>query len=182
MHIARAARRTEYPARFQLVAAMNPCPCGWAGDISGRCNCNVEMIQRYRGRISGPILDRIDLHVHVQRLPAAELRPDAARGECSSHVRERVTAARNRQLSRAGTINSRLQPRELARDCRLEAQDQLLLETAVERLQLSARAMHRILRVARTIADLDPDLDDGSDIATAHLGEALGYRPATPYA
>ncbi len=178
VHIARSAGRTEFPARFQLVAAMNPCPCGWAGDTSGRCNCSAESIQRYRSRISGPILDRVDLHVHVQRLPPAELRPDAPPGESSTLVRERVLAARDRQLNRASTINSRLQPREVMCDCRLAADDQLLLETAVERLQLSARAMHRILRVARTIADLD----DSPDIATTHLAEALGYRPATPYA
>ena len=177
-HISRAARRMDYPARFQLVAAMNPCPCGWAGDISSRCNCSAEMIQRYRGRVSGPILDRIDLHVHVQRLSPAELRPDAPPGECSTRVRERVITARNCQLARAGTINSRLQPREVMRDCRLSPNDQALLETAVERLQLSARAMHRILRVARTIADLEPDLGGGIDIATPHLAEALSYRLA----
>ncbi|MBS0226049.1 MAG: YifB family Mg chelatase-like AAA ATPase [Proteobacteria bacterium] len=179
IHIARAARRTEFPARFQLIAAMNPCPCGWAGDISGRCNCSAESIQRYRARISGPILDRIDLHVHVQRLPPVELRPDAPSGESSADVRERVLAARERQLHRAGAINSRLQPREVMRDCRLAADDQILLETAVERLHLSARAMHRILRVARTIADLDP-VGGGGDICTPHLAEALSYRPATP--
>ncbi len=177
IHIARAARRTEFPARFQLVAAMNPCPCGWAGDSNGRCNCSEEAVQRYRARVSGPILDRIDLHVHVQRLPPAELRPDAPPGESSTAVRERVLAARERQLRRAGVINSRLPPGEVMRDCRLSAGDQLLLETAVERLQLSARAMQRIQRVARTIADLD----GSSDIATPHLAEALGYRPGTPF-
>jgi magnesium chelatase family protein len=172
--ISRAARQSEFPARFQLVAAMNPCPCGWAGDASGRCRCHGEAIARYRARISGPLLDRIDLHVEVPRLPPAELRPDAPEGESSAVVRTRVTAAHARQQARGGRLNAHLSQAQTMADCRLAPRDQALLERAVEALRLSARAMHRILRVARTIADLD-----GSDaIATAHLTEALGYRQA----
>src|SRR6476619_2759299 len=170
--ISRAARQSEFPARFQLVAAMNPCPCGWAGDPSGRCRCSPDVIQRYRARISGPLMDRIDLHVEVPRLPPAELRPDAAAGEDSATVRARVVAARALQQARAGACNAALGQAATAAHCRLATADQALLERAIDSLQLSARAMHRILRVARTIADLA-----GSEsICTAHLTEALGYR------
>jgi magnesium chelatase family protein len=172
--ISRAARQSEFPARFQLVAAMNPCPCGWAGDDSGRCDCGADAIRRYRARVSGPLLDRIDLHVEVPRLPPAQLRPDAPEGECSADVRARVEAARAIQLHRAGRPNARLGQAATMAACRLDEADQRLLERAIDALQLSARAMHRILRVARTIADLA-----GSEaIATAHLTEALGYRGA----
>ncbi|MDH5822461.1 YifB family Mg chelatase-like AAA ATPase [Luteimonas sp. RD2P54] len=170
--ISRAARQSEFPARFQLVAAMNPCPCGWAGDASGRCSCGPDAIRRYRARISGPLLDRIDLHVDVPRLPAAQLRPDAPEGEPSAAIRERVAAARAIQAARAGTVNARLDQAATMASCRLRERDQRLLEQAVESLRLSARSMHRILRVARTIADLA----GSPEIATAHLGEALGYR------
>jgi len=173
--ISRAARQSEFPARFQLVAAMNPCPCGWAGDVSGRCRCSTDAINRYRARISGPLLDRIDLHVEVPRLPPSALRPDAEGGEPSSRVADRVRTARDRQFARAGMLNAQLDQSGTDRDCRLSTQDQVLLERAIEALHLSARAMHRILRVARTIADLD-----GSDtITTPHLTEALGYRGAS---
>jgi magnesium chelatase family protein len=172
--VVRAARRSEFPARFQLVAAMNPCPCGWAGDASARCRCTPESIAAYRGRVSGPLLDRIDLHVPMSRLPPADLRPDAPAGEPSAAVRARVMAARAVQLARAGRPNARLADAEAAPHCRLAARDQGLLEQAIERLQLSARAMHRVLRVARTIADLD----GSAAIASPHLAEALGYRPA----
>ncbi len=170
--ISRAARQNEFPARFQLVAAMNPCPCGWAGDASGRCRCNPDAVQRYRARISGPLLDRIDLHVEVPRLAPAELRPDAPPGEASAAVRARVVRAREVQLARAGRLNACLDHAGTMAACRLAPADQLLLERAVEALRLSARSMHRILRVARTIADLA----GSQDIRSGHLAEAINYR------
>lgn len=170
--ISRAARQAEFPAQFQLVAAMNPCPCGWAGDPSGRCHCSAEQIGRYRGRISGPLLDRIDLQIEVPRVQACELRPDAPLGESSAAVRERVVRARTLQLTRSGRLNAQLGQSELLAHCRLGRSEQSLLESAVERLQLSARASQRILRVARTVADLE-----GADhIGAPHVAEAIGYR------
>ena len=169
--VSRAARSSEFPARFQLVAAMNPCPCGWAGDPSGRCRCGDDAVRRYRGRISGPLLDRIDLHVGVTRLPPAALRMQAA-SEDSATVRARVVEARRLQHARGQVINARLTPAQTLATCRLSDADQSLLERAVDRLHLSARSMTRILRVARTIADLD----GREAIATAHLTEAIGYR------
>ena len=170
--VSRAARSSEFPAQFQLVAAMNPCPCGWAGDASGRCRCGAEAIRRYRARISGPLLDRIDLHVEVPRLPPTELRPDAPDGECTADVRGRVVQARALQHGRGGKPNALLSQAETMASCRLSNPDHALLERAVDTLQLSARSLHRILRVARTIADLA----DQPQILTAHLTEAIGYR------
>lgn len=170
--VSRAARQAEFPANFQLVAAMNPCPCGWAGDPSGRCGCSADVVARYRSKLSGPLLDRIDLQLAVPRLPAQDLRPDAARGEASATVRQRVLAARQRQHERTGTVNARLTQAQTEAHCRLAPPDQALLERALETLQLSARAMHRILRVARSIADLAGT----ADIQTPHLAEAIGYR------
>jgi magnesium chelatase family protein len=170
--VSRAARSAEFPARFQLVAAMNPCPCGWAGDASGRCHCATDAIRRYRARISGPLLDRIDLHIDVPRLPPQALRPDLPGGESSADIRARVMLARERQFARGGKTNAQLDQAGTAAICRLSERDQGLLERAVDALQLSARSMHRIQRVARTIADLA-----GSEaITTAHLTEAIGYR------
>jgi magnesium chelatase family protein len=170
--ISRAARQCEFPARFQLVAAMNPCPCGWAGDASGRCRCTPEAILRYRARISGPLLDRIDLHLAVPRLAAHEIRVDAPRGESTAAVRARVAAARSRQVERAGTTNAQLTQAQTEALCALRPADRDLLEHAIEALQLTSRATHRILRIARTIADLARAERIGRD----HLAEAIGYR------
>ena len=171
--ISRAARQAEFPARFQLVAAMNPCPCGYAGDPNGRCRCTPDVIARYRGRISGPLLDRIDLTVEVPRLPLAELDGvRRAQDESSSIVRARVIAAREIAMTRAGKPNAALSTREIERDCTLGASERELLQRALDQLGLSARAYHRVLRVARSIADLA-----GADrIAREHLAEALQYR------
>ena len=169
--ISRAARQAEFPARFQLVAAMNPCPCGYAGDASGRCRCTPDAIARYRTRLSGPLLDRIDLKLDVPRVPHAELR-ETTPGESSATVRERVIAARNRQFARAGKVNGALNNRETERDCAIDPRSHALLDRAIERLGLSARAYHRVLRVARTIADLE----GCEHIEAAHLLESIQYR------
>jgi magnesium chelatase family protein len=149
---------------------MNPCPCGYLGDPAGRCRCTSEQIRRYRGKLSGPLLDRIDLHVEVPRLAFHEL--EGPNGECSALIRERVVRARVVQLKRCHTLNSQLDNQQLDAVCLLKKADRLLLHQAMQRLQLSARAYHRILKIARTIADLG----DSPDIETVHLGEALGYR------
>lgn len=169
--ISRAARQADFPARFQLVAAMNPCPCGYLGDAERHCACGMEQVRRYRARVSGPLIDRIDLHIEVPRLAHRLLRGDVAE-ESSAVVRERVAEARERQMQRAGKPNSALDVREIERDCVLSEADYQLLERALERLGLSPRAYHRILKVARTIADLA----DASHIQTAHLTEAISYR------
>lgn len=173
--ISRAARQAEFPARFQLVAAMNPCPCGHAGDPGGRCRCTPDQVNRYRSRISGPLLDRIDLKLEVPRVNHAELRASSG-GESSAVVRARVAAARERQLARSGKPNAWLSNRETERDCALGEAEHGLLDRAVERLGLSARAYHRILRVARTIADLAAS----PGIEAVHLSEAIQYRRFDP--
>ncbi len=170
--ISRAARQAEFPARFQLVAAMNPCPCGYLGHPSGRCHCTAEQIQRYRARISGPLLDRIDLQVEVPPLPRALLLQQGGEGESSAVVRERVVAARARQLRRAGCANGRLQGRQLEQHCALDGETRAFFEQATERVGLSARSTHRVLKVARTIADLD----EAPAISTTHLAEAIQFR------
>lgn len=169
--ISRAARQAEFPARFQLVAAMNPCPCGYLGHPNGRCRCTPDQVARYRGRLSGPLLDRIDLQIEVPALPRAELQASAD-GESSAAVRERVLQARERQLQRQGKINSELGTSEIERHCVLDADGQTLLGNAVERLHLSARGYHRVLRLARTIADLG----GAEALTTAHVAEAIQYR------
>ncbi len=168
--ISRAARQAEYPAQFQLVAAMNPCPCGYLGDPSGRCHCTSEQVERYRRRISGPLLDRIDLQIEVPRLSFDTL--EGPHGEASRVVRQRVSAARRRQLERSVSLNSRLDHRQLEQACRLRAADRELLQQAMERLNLSARAYHRILKVARSIADLEGT----AAIRPEQLAEAINYR------
>lgn len=170
--ISRAARQAEFPARFQLIAAMNPCPCGYAGHPNGRCHCSPDQIQRYRARISGPILDRIDMHVDVPSLPFAELRRTDGGAECSASVRERVIAARRKQQIRQDKPNAQLSTSELLSCCHLDHASQALLDSAIEQLGLSARAYHRILRLARSIADLA----NSEQPAAAHLAEAISYR------
>jgi magnesium chelatase family protein len=174
--LSRAAISLTYPARFTLVAAMNPCPCGHQGDTLRRCSCDPLNVQRYLSRISGPLLDRIDLHLRVPAVHPGELSGDGAE-EPSALVRVRVQLARERQCARfegQGTIhaNAHMGPRELRRFCRLDRASEDLLRSAMSRLGLSARAFHRVLKVARTIADLAGD----EDVGVPHLGEAIQYR------
>jgi len=169
--ISRAARQAEFPARFQLVAAMNPCPCGHLGDPAASCRCTPERIASYRGRISGPLLDRIDLHVDVPRVTPAEIACGES-SESSSEVARRVGTARRRQVDRQGCPNSRLEGDAVLGRCRAEASALELLGAALQRLALSARAYHRVLRVARTIADLA-----GVDaVRSDHVAEAITFR------
>jgi len=169
--VSRAARQVEFPADFQLVAAMNPCPCGYLGHHAGRCRCTPDQVARYRSRISGPLLDRIDLQVAVPALRQDELLR-APPAETSDAVRRRVAGARARQIARQGKPNSRLETRELERHCRTNDEGTMLLKQAIDRLGLSARAYHRVLKVARTIADLA-----GSEhLARDHVAEAIQYR------
>ncbi len=169
--ISRAARQADFPARFQLLAAMNPCPCGYLGHASGRCRCTEEQVQRYRGRVSGPLLDRIDIQVEVPALAEEEL-TRVAPGESSAVMRERVVAARERALARQGKPNADLSPGELEQVCVLGAEAEGLLKRALAQLQLSARAYHRILKVARTVADLA----DAAHPTRDHVAEAVQYR------
>lgn len=171
IHISRANAQVSYPAQFQLIAAMNPCPCGFLGDKDGRCSCTPTQIKRYRSKVSGPLLDRIDMHIQVNALPITDLQ-DTPQGESSAAVRERVLAAYQRQLDRQGRTNSHLRGRELHRHCRLNENSQKLLTVAMDRLRLSARAYDRILRVARTLADLV----GSNSVETPHISEALAYR------
>jgi magnesium chelatase family protein len=171
--ISRAARQAEFPARFQLVAAMNPCPCGYHGHPSGRCRCSPDQVQRYRSKISGPLLDRIDLHVEVPSLPIKVFHSEKKmQAESSLAVGKRVAAARQRQTARCGMANSQLANREIQLHCQLDAESRQLLEHAIFKLGLSARGYHRILKVARTIADLA----GREHIELSHLTEAIGYR------
>ena len=191
--VARLKRTCEFPARFQLVAAMNPCPCGYAGDSRGRCHCTAEQIVRYRNRISGPLIDRIDIHIEIAPLPVEDLMSEAREGfvpegstraatagtgretgraEDSAAVARRVAAARNLQLERQGKLNARLSPAELARFCGLAKEPRALLATAIARLGLSARAYHRVLKVARTCADLS----HATDIRVVDVAEAVKLR------
>jgi len=169
--ISRAGRQAEFPARFQLVAAMNPCHCGYLGHYNGRCRCTPDQIARYRARLSGPLLDRIDIRIEVPALPQEELIQKAA-GESSQAVRSRVAAARRLQQARQGKANSELAAREIDRVCGTEEAAVGLLRQAIARLNLSARAYHRVLGIARTIADLAEE----ARIGVASVAEAIQYR------
>ncbi|GAA6166997.1 YifB family Mg chelatase-like AAA ATPase [Sessilibacter corallicola] len=169
IHISRANQQVAYPARFQLLAAMNPCPCGYLH--SQRCRCTPDQIRRYRNKISGPILDRIDLQVAVGMINPSELK-NMSGGETSEQVRAKVVAARDRQQTRQGCTNANLSSKQLDNICKLGNSESLLLERAIEKLGLSARAYHRTIKVARTIADLA----QSEDIKKEHVMEALTYR------
>ncbi|MDV7462820.1 YifB family Mg chelatase-like AAA ATPase [Acinetobacter baumannii] len=169
--ISRAARQITYPANFQLIAAMNPCPCGYAFNQDNRCQCSPESIKRYQNRISGPLLDRIDLHIDVPPLKAQELQ-DPTPAEDSTTVRQRVIYAYEQQMQRQDCLNQALSPKQLEQHAVLDSTSQRMIEMAQQRLNLSARAYHRVLRVARTIADLA----QSEVIQSPHLTEALSYR------
>ena len=169
--ISRAKQQLNFPARFQLICAMNPCPCGYYGDPQRACRCSPDQVRRYRDKISGPLLDRIDLRVNVNRINAQHLNQSQSE-ESSAKVAQRVLAARKQQLQRNQQTNARLDNKALQKYCRLSEADQQLLEYAANRFQLSPRAYHRILRVARTIADLE----QSARIQSHHLTEALSYR------
>jgi magnesium chelatase family protein len=169
--ISRAGRQAEFPAAFQLVAATNPCPCGWHGHASGRCHCALADVTRYRGRLSGPLLDRIDMHVEVPAVARTELLAQPG-GEPSATVRERVARARSVALGRQGCPNAALTGSAVDTHCAVDAPARALLGAAIERLSLSARALPRLLKLARTIADLAGT----PGIRTDHVAEAIGYR------
>ncbi|HEV7611340.1 MAG TPA: YifB family Mg chelatase-like AAA ATPase [Steroidobacteraceae bacterium] len=173
VNLTRLKRTCEFPARFQLVAAMNPCPCGYAGDLRGRCNCTVQEIARYRHRISGPLIDRIDIHVELRALPVEHLLSEApAPMETSATVALRVVAARQIQMQRQGKYNARLTPQEVTRFCGLQRESRVLLGTAISRLGLSARACHRVQKLARTCADLAGE----AKVRSIDVAEAVQLR------
>ncbi|HEB86428.1 MAG TPA: ATP-dependent protease [Gammaproteobacteria bacterium] len=173
--ISRAAHQAEFPARFQLVTAMNPCPCGYHGQSDGHCRCSPERIQRYRNKISGPLLDRIDMHIEVSAVPLDILKK-ASQEENSTTVRTRVQQARERQLERSPFPNNGLDNRGIESFCAINQAGDALIEQASRQLNLSARGYHRILKVARTIADLAK----ADTIQPSHLAEAIGYRHIPP--
>jgi len=171
--ISRAARQVDFPARFQLIAAMNPCPCGYLGDASGRCHCTSEQVLKYRARVSGPLLDRIDMHLDVPRISHEVLRKGSPGGEESSaQIRARVIAARNIAIARSGKANAELTAKEVKQLCELSEAGHQLLQQAMDKFGLSHRAYHRILKLARTIADLA----QAEQIDIIHLSEAISYR------
>jgi magnesium chelatase family protein len=169
--ISRASGTMTFPANFMLVAAMNPCPCGFYGDPKRECRCSPSMITKYRNKISGPLLDRIDIHVEVPAVKYKEMAGDAT-GEPSEKIRARVEYARVVQRERFGHCNARIAPKEIKEHCRLDDECQQLLKMAMTELNLSARAYDRILKVSRTIADLDRS----ESIQSQHISEAIQYR------
>ena len=173
IHISRAARQVTYPAKFQLVAAMNPCPCGYLGHPTKPCRCTPDAVKRYRDKISGPLLDRIDLTIEVPVLPAADLTSSQA-GESSAAVRQRVIRARDIQYQRQGKTNAKLLPSELDTLAQIDDEAKQALAQMLEKLSLSARSFHRILRVSRTLADLAGD----TVVTRGHVLQAIGFRRA----
>ena len=171
--IARAERTVRYPSRFQWVSAMNPCPCGYNGDRSGRCRCTSEQVRRYQSRLSGPLVDRVDLHVRLQSVDPVALQARRLPEQSSAQVKRRVHSARGRQLARAGRINAHLTHKELGLAAPLDSASRRFLEEAVRQLGISLRGHHRILKVARTIADLEKT----ATLREEHIAEALQYRP-----
>jgi magnesium chelatase family protein len=169
--ISRAARRADFPAQFQLIAAMNPCPCGYLGHYNGKCHCTPDQVTRYRSKISGPLLDRIDIQIEVPAVPQDDL-VNKADGEASNEIQARVEIARQRQLARQEKANAQLSVTEIDTFCAPDTQGEALLRLALTRLDLSARAYHRVLKVARTIADLA----DSKNILVQHIAEAVQYR------
>ncbi len=169
--ISRAARQADFPAEFQLLAAMNPCPCGYLGHYMNKCRCTPDQVSRYRGKISGPLLDRIDLQIEVPAVPQLEL-VKAAKGEATAAIAARVERAYQIQIARQGKPNAKLEPADIDVLCVPNEAGETLLKNAIQRLGLSARAYHRVLKVARTIADLA----GVEKIETGHIAEAIQYR------
>ncbi len=176
IHISRATQQVRYPSRFQLVAAMNPCPCGYFGDNLRPCRCTAKQVRNYQSRLSGPLLDRIDLQVAVTSLPPEQL-ANVSPGESSQQVQARVTEAHQRQLDRSGKSNAQLSGRELDHQIQLQDDASRLLQQAMEQLGLSPRSYHRILKVARTIADLASE----ETVGVPAVSEALGLRQLDRY-
>jgi len=172
IHIARASQSVTYPAKFQLIAACNPCPCGYLGDGTERCQCSLSKIERYRHKLSGPMLDRIDIHLQLSRISPAKLRARNLNEEGSQQIRQRVKRTRQLQHSRQHNLNCDLSADEFQQHCRLSNEDYQFLDAVADKLHLSARAYHRILRIARTIADMA----QAADIEKSHLAEAISYR------
>ncbi|MFT7243184.1 MAG: magnesium chelatase family protein [Candidatus Azotimanducaceae bacterium] len=171
--ISRANHQVTYPARFQLVSAMNPCPCGYFGDGTNRCDCRSDQIDRYRSRVSGPLLDRIDLHVQVPPLPRGTLlQPSANLEHEHEEAVEQVKQARLAMIERNGCVNAHLSSKETEQFCKLSQEDRSMLDNAMHKLGLSARGYYKVLKVARTIADLSGD----EELTTPHLVEALAFR------
>jgi len=171
--ISRAAHQSHFPASFQFVAAMNPCPCGYHNDPNGRCRCTIEQVQRYQARLSGPLLDRIDMHIEIPPLPTKYLlSANDEESEPSADVRDRVVRARNIQIARSGISNARLTGDEIKKHCGILNEERVFLEKVIEQLRFSTRVYYRILKIARTIADLD----NQQNIKKVHLQEAISYR------